>query len=857
MGSNWLGNISENPGLQIWRIDNKSQEISVVGSSTHGVFRSDDCYLVLLTALNENMEKRYELTVWVGKTTTQEDFANEKATELEAKLVNVARVREVQEHESPYFLGLFRFRGGLQYVEPVVLAGASNLRDDVHAVKLYHLKGRRNVRVKQVEVTHRSLNAGDVFVLDANDKIFQWNGSKAGRMEKAKALDLTVRLRDERMNRLNAKVVILEEGSEDEAFWTHLGGKGAVASAEEGGDDAEFEKASVDEIKLYRVEKDGDAFKHTQVDAQGKPLHRDMLDTNATFIVDAQTELFVWTGRNSAPSVREKAMSIATSFLKDHGRPNWTPITKVTEGVENALFKGKFHGVFKEFVDNPEQLASRVKKINKTAGTVRQETINVDAMHNPEKYALAREENISDKVIPSKNAEDEGELTIWYVKKNEKHALPLEEYGIFYSGESYLVQYSVHLRSGGYRHVVYYWQGRQSSTEDQGTCALLATNLANSLGRSVTQVRVTQNKEPDHFLAHFEGYMSVRRGARDSWAAEWQDKAQLFHVRGTSAVNTRAAQMKTVAASLNSNDAFLLKTPTAAWVWLGKGANEFERSVAVTLSERLLAGQSCTSVEEGSEPEAFWSALGGKGEYSNDPRLQSGDVKARLFQCSDATSVFKVLEIHDFVQDDLDNDDVMILDGYSEVFVWIGTGSTEREKAMGVQVAHDYLKAAHDGRPAHVPIYTVFAKDEPPQFSIYFLGWDEAAAKSGEDAYIRSLNRMAQGGYLQMSTVATAEVAAVKKAKEDYHAATKEGEAAPSAASSAPAPAAASAPASGAIYSFDRLKVKPTPEDVDPEHLERHLSAAEFQQFFKVAPEVFAGYPKWKQLRIKKDVGLF
>lgn len=778
----------------------------------------------------------------------------------------VTRTREVQEHESSYFQSLFKLRGGLQYVEPVVLQSQTNLRDDVHATKLYHLKGRRNIRVKQVDVSHKSLNSGDVFVLDANETIYQWNGSKASRMEKGKALDLTVRLRDERMNRLKAHIVMVDDGQEEDAFWTALGGKGAIASADEGGDDAEFERAAVDEVKLYRVEEAGDgSHKEILVDTNGKALHRDMLITDHTFIVDSQTEIFVWTGRKSPVSVREKAMSIASSFLKENGRPNWTPITRVTEGHEPILFKGKFQGVFKEFMDNPEHLASRSKSLNRTAGTVKQEAVNVDAMHNPEKYATARGDDVGDKIIPSKNDTDQGELKIWYVKKNAKHELPLEEYGLFYSGESYIVLYSVHLKSGGHRHVIYYWQGRHSSTEDQGTSALLSTNLRSSLEGMAAQVRVLQNKEPDHFLEHFEGFMTVRRGSRTTWDADSGSKAVLYHIRGTTSVDTRAAQLKTAAASLNSNDAFVLKaapgSTNGGWIWLGKGANEYERTVAKKVSERLVTSGNVEIIEEGSETDAFWSALGGKGEYSSDERLQKGDIKARLFQCSDASSVFRVIEIHHFVQGDLDNDDVMILDGFNEVFVWIGSGSTEREKAMGVQTAHEYLKAAKDGRPENVPVYTVMAKEEPPQFALYFLGWDDAAAKAGEDHYTRSLARMAQAGYLQMSTAAQSEVAAVQKAKEAYHSKAKEEHAASVSTATAAAPKAAETAAapsgSYTIHSFDKLKTKPYPEGVDAQNLERHLSPEEFQQYFKMTHETFAASPKWKQLRIKKEVGLF
>jgi len=114
-------------------------------------------------------------------------------------------------------------------------------------------------------------------------------------------------------------------------------------------------------------------------------------------------------------------------------------------------------------MDNPEHLKSRMAKVNKTAGTLRQEKVNIDEMHHPEKYAIAKEDDIFEKVIPGKNVEDEGEIKIWYIKDSEKVDLPLEEYGVFYSHECYLVHYSIHLRSGGYRHVVYFWVGRKSA----------------------------------------------------------------------------------------------------------------------------------------------------------------------------------------------------------------------------------------------------------------------------------------------------------------------------------------------------------------------------------------------------------
>jgi hypothetical protein len=59
-----------------------------------------------------------------------------------------------------------------------------NLRDGDYPTRLYQLKGRRHIRLSLVEISSKSLNAGDVFILDDDSTIYQWNGKNASRMEK-------------------------------------------------------------------------------------------------------------------------------------------------------------------------------------------------------------------------------------------------------------------------------------------------------------------------------------------------------------------------------------------------------------------------------------------------------------------------------------------------------------------------------------------------------------------------------------------------------------------------------------------------------------------------------------------------
>lgn len=67
-------------------------------------------------------------------------------------------------------------------------------------------------------------------------------------------------------------------------------------------------------------------------------------------------------------------------------------------------------------------------------------------------------------------------------------------------------------------------------------------------------------------------------------------------------LNNRALSFQILpkAGALNSNDAFVLKTPSAAYLWVGAGASEAEKTGAQELL-RVLRAQP-VQVAEGSEP---------------------------------------------------------------------------------------------------------------------------------------------------------------------------------------------------------------------------------------------------------------
>ena len=61
---------------------------------------------------------------------------------------------QVQEHESAKFLSYFT--KGIQYLDGGVESGFRHVDRDAYEARLFHLKGKRNVRVQQVCRLHRA-----------------------------------------------------------------------------------------------------------------------------------------------------------------------------------------------------------------------------------------------------------------------------------------------------------------------------------------------------------------------------------------------------------------------------------------------------------------------------------------------------------------------------------------------------------------------------------------------------------------------------------------------------------------------------------------------------------------------------
>ncbi|CAH1793788.1 unnamed protein product [Owenia fusiformis] len=719
--------------------------------------------------------------------------------------------REVQDHESKLFLSYYK--AGIRYLKGGVKSGLSSVSDIKFKKKLLQVKGKRNVRVREVPCKCASLTKNDVFILDCGQEIWVWIGPNSNRMEKLKGTLAAKAIRDDRDGK--AKIYVVEQNWEsDKKFFEALGSKDKEIKAGDPDDrHNENERGPESQCCLYRCSFD-DNLKIQVEEVAQRPLSKGMLNSNCCYVLDSGIGgVWVWTGKKCSIDFKKFVWKNTEEFLDYRGYPDWTPMTRVTDGGESPLFKQYFE-IWQD--DTDQKGLGDVSTVNQVA---EQSDDNLDGadLHKMTRPAT------SEDYMPDDGS---GEIKIYRIEGNDLEEIPKELHGIFFGGDCYIVAYMYKDESGKDKYIIYFWQGQRATTEDKAASALQTITLDDHLGGQALQIRVVMNKEPKHFLKLFHGRLVVFqigqskgfRSMKDH--AAYNPTAMLFEIRGNEQDLTRALQVEDRAASLNSNSVFMLDTKDKTYVWVGKNANDSEKEMAQLCCE-FIGEKEPEVIVEGEESFRFWDAIGGQEEYYKGPPIKDSNyIPPRLFHCSISSGKFTVEEIFDFQQQDLDEDDVMILDAYTEVFVWIGQNSAEVEKLGAYKTAIEYIESDPSGRTKDNTMIVVVRQGcEPPFFTGHFHGWDAEIWSKG----LTWEQLVAQVGE------ENAGVSLVEEEVEKYF----------------------------KPYSYKELLRSPPPEGVDPTCKEQYLSEEEFLEVFGMARADYEKMPKWKQINLKKSTKLF
>ncbi|KAH7302617.1 hypothetical protein KP509_23G079800 [Ceratopteris richardii] len=722
--------VGQKVGMDIWRIED-FQPVPLP-KSEYGKFYTGDSYIILKTTALKTGAYHYDVHFWLGKSTSQDEAGTAaiKTVELDAALGGRAvQYREVQGHETDMFLSYFK--PCIIPVEGGVASGFKKVEAEKFEPRLYVCKGRRVVRVKEVPYSRSSLNHDDVFILDTEFKIYQFNGATSNIQERAKALEVVQYIKDTYHDG-KCDVAVIDDGklvaeADTGEFWSLFGGFAPIGKRVASDDEVGSE---ITTGKLYII---GEGALNP---VDETPLTKGMLESNKCYVLDCGGEVFVWMGRITSLEERKAAGTATEEFLSSQKRPKHTLITRIIQGFETLAFRTNF--------DSWPLGGATVSEDGrgKVAAMLKQQGVNVKGLL---KGGQTKEE------IPPL-FDTLGKLEMWRINGASKTAVASQDIGKFYSGDCYVVLYTYQ----GDRKDEYFlccWFGRHSVKEEQAAASKISTQMANSLKGRPVQACIVEGKEPPEFVGLFQNFFQFKGGLSAGYKKKIQDDGldddtysdsgvALFRVQGTGPHNSKAFQVDLDAESLNSSYCYILQNNASLFIWNGNSSTPQDHQLTVKMAEFLKSGTTPKIVKEGSESANFWNPLGGKKSHPNFRASKEPSKDARLFACSLTKGKLEVAEVFNFTQDDLLSEDVMILDTFTEVFAWVGQNTDSKIKQQAFDIAQKYIEraAALEGLPEDIPMYKVTEGNEPFFFTKYFANWDAVKAAVQGDSFQKRLN---------------------------------------------------------------------------------------------------------------------
>lgn len=274
------------------------------------------------------------------------------------------------------------------------------------------------------------------------------------------------------------------------------------------------------------------------------------------------------------------------------------------------------------------------------------------------------------------------------------------------SGDSYIVLKTTLVEDALLRDI-FFWIGSDSSQDEYGVAAYKANELDDLFGDAPVQHRELEGYESALFMDCFPTGVKYLKGGVDSGfravdadAATVVIPTRLFQVRKCQGEKPKSYLVPLSSSSLNQGDAFVLDANTTVYTWYGDECSPFEKNKAIDIATSLVdsrTGQATLVQDVDDAAEAFWEALGGKGDIAaadavSDDHVMPQEHASKMYKLSDEDSQLSVTHIEEPSESHLDSTAVCMMDIGTEILVWIGSGASKREQSQAMSMVGTYLK---------------------------------------------------------------------------------------------------------------------------------------------------------------------
>jgi len=301
-------------------------------------------------------------------------------------------------------------------------------------------------------------------------------------------------------------------------------------------------------------------------------------------------------------------------------------------------------------------------------------------------------------------------IQIWRIEQFKVKAVSPEDYGTFYAGDAYII---LETRKDEEKLVydLYFWLGRDCSQDEAGTAAYKTVELDDLLGGAPVQHREVMNFEGEPFLALFKPSIKVLDGGVASGfrhvevKTDYKPRLLRIHSRTVSprksAISTFEVPLENKA--LNHGDVFILDLGLTVYQWQGSKCSASEKRRGSEIANSLNSerkGMVQVNVVEGYEENPdFHALLGGsqadvvsKDTIEEDEKTGGVSIDKKVFKLSDASGELEFEQVSS--DSTMETNDAYIVDSGFDCFVWIGKGSSDKERKNAIIYAQKYLASS-------------------------------------------------------------------------------------------------------------------------------------------------------------------
>ncbi|XP_044184185.1 gelsolin-like protein 2 [Acropora millepora] len=308
-----------------------------------------------------------------------------------------------------------------------------------------------------------------------------------------------------------------------------------------------------------------------------------------------------------------------------------------------------------------------------------------------------------------KGAGEKPGLEIWRIVKFEVKDWPKEDYGKFFSGDSYIILNTYKDKeSDELLYDVHFWIGKESSQDEYGTAAYKTVELDTFLNDKPVQHREVMKQESSLFKSYFEDMVIMSGGAESGFRRvgpkEYHPRLLKFNDEGRNKVKmTECTYCKESV------------TPDNVYI-IDNGLTLYQVNLVNIFShdkdERMKAAQFVMKLK--SERGNCKSEVLDD-DFNKTAKLPSGDPSQDLeepgdddftktiFKLSDESGHLTFTDMGTFSKGVLSSDDVFVCDNGKTCLVYVGKKASIEERRKGMEYAHNYLlKTKHPLIPVTV-----------------------------------------------------------------------------------------------------------------------------------------------------------